>query len=258
MTRQHRDVAGRPADLLIRSDAQKTDDDTDTEDHGALDMASVDADIAAGAKALRGLLRHVNDDWKRWAIITKGFRAMRNLAFAKAHTSDINSDAYKKMIGGMLKQKKYSMYDRIAGKKAKQVRSSLYKIMDRIEEIDIWYDTSVTVDEKERWKHPESIAKHAPKHLLAEARHNKAKRKDKQKPVSAEARRLRKLLLQAIERLMEHKIDARDLLAQVDPADPDDEISDLYHVVDQPLDPAEVAGCDLGDAPAVATAFSGG
>lgn len=60
-------------------------------------------------------------------------RALRSLAFAKSHTSDIHSWAYRQALSALLMQRKYSIYDRIG----KQARSACYKLMDRIEEISV-------------------------------------------------------------------------------------------------------------------------
>jgi hypothetical protein len=68
--------------------------------------------------------------------------------------------SYRQELGALLQLRKHAIYDRID----KQTRSSCYKLMDSIDEICDWYITLPASDQL-RWKHPDSIVKHAPKHL---------------------------------------------------------------------------------------------
>jgi hypothetical protein len=196
--------------------ALQDDDASET----VLDVKAIEADIATGAKAYQKLLNHVADDWNSWSAVILGLRGLRDLAFAKSGTSDIRSWHYRQALAGLMQLKKYAIYDQIG----KQTRSSRYKLMDRLDEIDVWY-ASLSADEKMRWKHPDAIVKHAPKHLVAGAMKgdNKppaAPAKDKKKPaVSAESERLRALLIEVIKRLAKYEPEAMALLDQVMPAD---------------------------------------
>jgi hypothetical protein len=104
-----------------------------------LDMEAINNDIAGGAKAFNLLLKHANDaagDWTNWAAVIQELRALRNLAFAQSHTSDIHSWHYRQAIGALLARPKYSVYGRID----KPTRSQCYKLMDNLEEIGTWYN----------------------------------------------------------------------------------------------------------------------
>jgi hypothetical protein len=94
--------------------------DDDGASANALDMASIDAEIVAGARAFNKLLTHATDDWTSWSITIIGLRALRSLAFAEAHTSDVKSYAYRQKIGELLEKKKYSALAQID----KQTRST--------------------------------------------------------------------------------------------------------------------------------------
>src|SRR5262245_55097548 len=97
----------------------------------AIDREALEADIAAGATAFSKLLTPAADDWTRWSItIIIGLRGLRELAFAQAGVSDIKSWHYRDQLAGLLRQKKYSVYDQIG----KQTRSTCYKLMDAIGE----------------------------------------------------------------------------------------------------------------------------
>src|SRR5262249_35889356 len=78
-------------------------------------------------------------------------------ARSKAHTSSISSGHYKAELGALLQLRKNSVYDQIN----KQTRSSMYKLMDRIDDIQEWYIT-LEANDQLRWKHPDSIVKHCP------------------------------------------------------------------------------------------------
>lgn len=207
----------------------ETDTETEDDADNVIDKKSVDAEIANGVKAWTELRKAAGKDWNLWSIYTRGFRALRGLAFANAHVSDIHSDAYRKEIGRLLKLAKYSAYSE--PNLAKTTRSAMYKMMDCIEEIDSWY-AGLPSDDKLRWKHPETVIKYCPKTLLAGGmkHHNKPPKPGKKKTgVDAEVARLRGLLTQAATILMDtNPGEAKKLLNQIHPADdPSDEIPEL-------------------------------
>jgi hypothetical protein len=151
-------------------------------------------------------------------------RGLRDLARAQAHTADIQSYAYRQAMSHLLQLRKYSVYDQID----KPTRSACYKLMDAVDEISVWHAALPTAD-KLRWKHPQSIVKHAPRNLVEGGRgHNKPKQKNQKKPTGwAEIERLKALLIQVIKRLAKYEPDATELLDQVNPSDPDDGVGDL-------------------------------
>ena len=210
-------------------------DDTDTEsdagrDHTVaetvLDKAAIEQDIEAGAKAFRELLKNADLDWTHWSATILGMRGLRALAYERARTTNMRSQAFRDAISGLLTLRKYSIYDQID----RQARSDCYRLMDQLEAIDVWYGGLDRAD-KMRWKHPSTIAKHVPRHLLTGGmrKHNQPKKAGK-KPlaVSAETERLKQLLIQVIKRLAKHEPDALDLLDQIHPADPEDDVDDLF------------------------------
>lgn len=211
------------------NDETTTDTKDDTSDDVAavsIDMDSIEADIAAGVKAYGQLLRHASDDWNSWKITIIGLRALRNLAFSRSHSSDIKSYAYRQEIGALLRQRKYSVFDNID----KQTRSTCYKLMDNVEDISIWYE-ALPASEQLRWKHPDAIAKHCPRNLVAGGfGGNKPKAKSaKKRVVSAEEERLRALLIKVIKQLAKFDPEALELLDQVTPpGDPDDDLDDVF------------------------------
>jgi hypothetical protein len=163
-----------------------------------IDKAALEEQITAGARAFSKLLNNAAEDWTSWEITIKGLRALRYLAFAKAHTSDIMSNAYRQEISGLLRQREYSIYDQID----RPTRSACYKLMDRLEEVSVWYATLPPAD-KMRRKHPQSIMKYAPSHLVQGGKgHNKPKRGPKKPASSAEVERLGALLLRVIKELI--------------------------------------------------------
>jgi hypothetical protein len=198
--------------------------DDDGASENALDMASIDAEIVAGARAFTKLLTHATDDWTSWSITIIGLRALRNLVFAEAHISDVRSYAYRQKIGELLEKKKYSALAQVD----KQTRSTAYKLMDHIEQISTWYATLAPSDQM-RWKHPDAIAKHCPKNFVAGGKGGNKPKQGKKKPlIDFEIERLRALLILVIKRLIRHEPDAAELLDQVTPQDPDDALDDLY------------------------------
>jgi hypothetical protein len=187
-----------------------------------IDKAALEADIVAGARAFSKLLNHAADDWTSWSITIIGLRGLRDLARAQAHTADIQSYAYRQAMSHLLQLRKYSVYDQID----KPTRSACYKLMDSIDELMVWYAT-LPPAEKLRWKHPQSIVKHAPRNLVEGGKgHNKPK--NPRKPVtSAETERLKALLIRVIQRLIKYEPEAASLLDELNPPDPDDGVGDL-------------------------------
>jgi hypothetical protein len=199
-------------------------DEAENEGDSVLEMPAVDAEIADGVKALNHLFRHAGDDFTKWEIVIKGFRALRNLAFANAHTSDIQAYDYRQAMGSLLRQRKYAAYDHLD----RPTRSACYKLMDSIEDISVWY-VALPAADKLRWTHPQSIVKNAPRHLVAGGKgHNKPKKTGKKKPlIDAEIERLKALLIKVIQRLAKYEPEAMQLLDQITPQDPDDSLDDL-------------------------------
>src|SRR5262249_3743948 len=149
--------------------------------------------------------------------------ALRNLAFNEAHTSDIRSYAYRQKIGELLEKKKYAALAQID----KQTRSTRYKLMDHIEEISVWYASQAPSDQM-RWKHPDAIAKHCPKHFVAGGKGGNKPKPGKKKPViDAEIERLKALLIKVIKRLAKYEPEAVELLDQVTAQDPNDSLDDF-------------------------------
>ena len=199
--------------------------DEDDTDNQPLDRVAIDRDIAAGAKAFGELLHRASVDWTHWSATILGLRGLRTLAFDRAGTTNMQSQAYRDAIGGLLTLRKHSIYNQLD----KPTRSDCYRLMDRLEEVDVWY-AGLDRTDKLKWKHPTTIAKHCPKEYLSGGmrRHNKPTKAGKKKPfVSFETERLKQLLMQAIEIIMEFKPEAaKKLLAQIYPADPNDPIPD--------------------------------
>jgi hypothetical protein len=156
-----------------------------------IDKAGAEAEADKGNRALVKLLNHASDDWASWSITIVGWRALRSLAFAKAHTADTSSQAYRDAMGELLRKKSHAAYDQID----RPTRTYMSKLCDRIEDIDIWYGGLPATD-RLKWKHPQAICKHAPKHLIAGGKgHNRPKTTGRKKPASsAEEERLRQLL----------------------------------------------------------------
>jgi hypothetical protein len=126
-----------------------------------IDRKVLETEIIAGARAYSQLLDHAGDDWSRWGAVILGLRGLRNLAFAKAGTTEMASYAYRKEFGALLKLKKYSIYDKLD----KPTRSCCYKLMDKLDAINVWH-ASLPTSDKLKWKHPQSIMKHAPAGLV--------------------------------------------------------------------------------------------
>jgi hypothetical protein len=210
-----------------------TDIDTHDDAEDAFDLDAINEDIATGAKALTYLVQHKEDDWMRWSATIKGLRGLRDLAASKSGSRDLASWHYRQALGALLELKKHAVY----GTLTKQQRSSCYKLMDRIEDIDIWYAT-ISTEDKMRWKSPDAIAKHVPKNLLAGGGgHNRPKPKGKKKPAStANEERLRAILIAVIREFVMPANPQRgsELLAELysDEADLNDDIADIGETED--------------------------
>jgi hypothetical protein len=169
----------------------------DLEQESPLDRESIEADIRAGAKALNELVHHAQDDWNRWDAVIQGWRGLRSLAFEKAQTSNVMSQAYRDAMGDLLRLKKYAVYDQID----RPTRSVMSRMCDQIEEITLWV-AALPAEDKLRWKHPQAVAKHCPPHLLAGGKGgNKPPRKmkvGKKKTSTLEEDRLRQVLILVI------------------------------------------------------------
>jgi hypothetical protein len=196
-----------------------------TDDAPELDRAAIERDISNGARAFQELLKNAALDWAHWSATILGLRGLRSLAFVKAGTSNMQSQAYRDAMRSLLTMRKYSVYDQID----RQTRSDCYRLMDRLEDIDAWYAAKVSTADKLRWRHPGAIAKHCPREYLSTIRkHNQPPKLSKRKPaVNAETERLKALLIQVIKRLAKYEPDALDLLDQVHPAQPDDDLEEV-------------------------------
>jgi hypothetical protein len=77
----------------------------------------------------------------------------------------------------------------------------MYRMCDQIEDISLWY-AKLPAEEKLRWKHPQTVAKHCPAHLLkGGAGGNKPPRKmpvKKKRASTAEEDRLRQILIMLV------------------------------------------------------------
>jgi hypothetical protein len=225
-----------------------------------LDQNQIAEDIAAGAKAIGSLLRHAGDDWSEWSKAILGLRGLKLLAFQKAGVSDITSGHYKNALTDLLKLKKYAIYDQLG----KQVRSSMYKLMDNIEQIDGWY-SALPAEDKLRWKHPDSVVKHAPRHLVTGGKgDNKPKPKKKKKPATTvETERLRSALVDTIQTLTPYDADAAARhMANIMPAETKADFDDVIDFAgeagedeDEDKDGAAVSAADMAVAVAAKAAM---
>jgi hypothetical protein len=204
------------------------EDDIEVE---GINIKEARADIAAGVKALRELYNHDSAcrDWNHWSAAIRGLRGLRSLCWFDAGTTDMKSQNYRDAMGIQLAMKKNAAYAEIP----KDTRHFMYLLCDHIEEIDDWYG-SLPIDERLRWKHPQSIAKHCPPELLGSDRpgertKRKAKKK-KKRGSSFEEDRLRKLLVYLVEKYVRpvDPKEAADLLEQIWAGDLNDELDDIY------------------------------
>jgi hypothetical protein len=140
-------------------------------------------------------------------------------------------------MNSLLGLSKYSIYDQIE----KQTRSDCYRLMDRLEDVDLWY-SKLSTDDKLRWKHPSTIAKHVPREYLAGGmrRHNQQPKGKRKPAIDAETERLKALLIQVIMRLVKHEPECIDLLKQVHPSETDmeDDVPDFVGAESEPVEDA--------------------
>jgi hypothetical protein len=170
--------------------------DIEHDDDFVIDKAEAEAEAAQGNRTLMKLVAHASDDWDSWSVVIAGWRALRSLAFARARTTNTKSQAYRDAMSELLRRKSHAAYDTID----KPTRSYMSRLCDNIEEINIWH-AALPANDRLKWKHPQAIAKHCPKHLLAGGQrgHNKPKRVGKKKTASStEEDRLRKILVALI------------------------------------------------------------
>ena len=219
--------AGPLADQLCeQEDLSMSTADADHTDDTVLDRTAIDRDIVVGARAYQALLKNADLDWSHWSATIVGLRGLHALACEKAGTSSMTSQAFRDAMRSLLQLRKYAVYDLIP----KQTRSECYRLMERLEDIDGWY-AQLPADDKLRWKHPASVAKHCPKQFLRGGmrRHNQPPKVGKKPAVSFETERLKALLIQVIKRLAKYEPDAIDLLDQLHlPADPEDRVDDIF------------------------------
>jgi hypothetical protein len=202
------------------------DGNTTPDDDDMFDRAAIEADAVEGAKALAYLFKHASDEWDRWEKIILGLRGLRDLAHHATGTRSRTDFAYRQEIARLLNMSKYAVYDRLS----KQQRAACYKLMDYLDDISDWYygrgnfqGYPITADDRLNWKSPETIVKHCPPQFLngGESKRTKARplRRPKAVPPAyqAEIDRLRRLVVVASHRLIEHGIAATDLLDQLQP-----------------------------------------
>jgi hypothetical protein len=168
-----------------------------------IDKEACEHDAKVGAQALQNLRKTAHDDFTSWAAAIRGLRGLRELAFAKTGTRDIKSFHYRQEIGALLGQARYAVYSDID----RPTRSSCYKLMDRIDDIAVWY-AGLSSNDQLRWKHPDTIAKHCPPQYLSNGiGHNQPKPNGKKKrPETANEERLRDIILNAMAALKRQDI----------------------------------------------------
>jgi hypothetical protein len=202
------------------------------EGHIALDEKAARDDIAAGARALKELKRTAGHNWIGWSAAVRGWRGLRELAFLRAGTRDTKTQAYRDAMTHQLGLVKNFEYRDIE----KETRSAMTRLIQHIDEIDAWHAT-LSVWERERWTNPQTIVKHAPKHLLVGQTHNQPKRKakgPKKKKGNPEAESLRAILIRII-------------IKYVQPVDPDEAktlLENLYAGATDPDDGLDDLGVD--------------
>lgn len=193
------------------------------------DRDRIEREIAAGGRALKTLLSKAGRDWHHWSAVILGLRGLRTLVFDKVRTNNMRSDAFRKTMSEMLKLRKYAIFQKLT----RQDRSDCYRLMDHLDEIDDWYN-GLKAEQKLSWNTPGAVARNCPKEFLSSLRQHERplqpQRLGQRKPLeSAEAVRLRRLLIQVIKRLLKYEPEARDLLDQVEePSDPSDSVDDLF------------------------------
>lgn len=195
------------------------------------DRTTIDEEIANGARALRDLNKHASQDWHSWSIVIRGLRALRTLALHESGAESVNSGEYRKAFTRLVGMRKYEMYDH--DPIDKQARTACYKLMNRIEDVDDWYNGR-PIGERLRWKHPETICKHCPPEFLEAGMVDKkkpaAKAKKKAKGLNAEARRYLDILLRILPVLAKHEPElVQQIYAELPtPEDPSDDLDEVF------------------------------
>jgi hypothetical protein len=197
-------------------------DETDENSYdGAVDEKAAKLDIAAGARALKELKRTAGHNWIGWSSAVRGWRGLRELAMKRARTRDTKTQAYRDAMTYQLGLVANFEYRDIQ----KETRSAMTRLVGHIDEIDAWHAT-LSVWDRERWTNPQTIVKHAPKHLLVGQTHNQPKRpaKGKKKKGNPEADTLRKIMIRVITKYVMpvDPEEAKALLEQLYQTDPDD------------------------------------
>ena len=198
-------------------------DETDDENgpDGAIDEAAARQDITAGARALKELKRTAGHNWIGWSSAVRGWRGLRELAFKRSRTCDVKSQAFRDAMTHQLSLVANFEYRDIPS----ETRAAMTRLIGHIDEIDAWHAT-LSVWERERWTNPQTIVKHAPKHLLVGQSHNQPKRpaKGKKKKGNPEAESLRAVLIRIITKYVmpADPEEAKRLLDGLYQTDPDD------------------------------------
>jgi hypothetical protein len=169
------------------------------DEDAVIDRSVCERDAKVGALALQNLRKAARDDFTSWAAAIRGLRGLRELAFAKTGARDIKSWHYRQELGALLSQGRWAVYSDIDA----PTRSSCYKLMDRIDDIAVWY-AGLSSNDQLRWKHPDTIAKHCPPEYLSSGiGHNQPKPNQpkptgkKKRPETANEERLRNIILNA-------------------------------------------------------------
>jgi hypothetical protein len=208
--------------MTVMSEDMRDDDEGAAQ---AIDEKTAKADIAAGARALKHLIRTAGHNWTSgWSIAVRGWRGLREVAFKRAGTRDPKAQAYRSAIGDLLAQPQNLEYRNIP----KETRAAMTRLVGHIDAIDAWYAT-LSVWDRERWTNPQTIVKHAPPHLLVGQGHNQPKRPraPPRRKGNPEAESLRAVLVKVIRRLAKYEPDALELLDDLYAGDPDDGVGNL-------------------------------
>jgi hypothetical protein len=212
-------------------------DEYDDDTTGAIDEARAKADIARGAKALRDIQSTAGKHWMDyWSPAVRGWRGLRDLAFKRSGVRDLKAQAYRSAMGRLLTTTDGVVYNSIQ----KETRSAMTQLIDHIDEIDIWY-AGLEWHQRDRWSNPQTLVKHAPKHLLGGHGRNRPQRRSPgKKKGNPEAEALRAILIRVVTKYV-MPIDAEEaktLLNGLYRSDPDDNLDDLA------LDDEEAEGED--------------
>jgi hypothetical protein len=203
----------------------ETDDENATD--GAIDENAARQDITAGARALKEIKRTAGHNWIGWSAAVRGWRGLRELAFKRARTRETKSQAFRDAMTYQLNLVANFEYRDIPS----ETRAAMSRLIGHIDEIDAWHAT-LSVWERERWTNPQTIVKHAPKHLLIGQGHNQSKKpptRGKKKKGNPEAEALRAILIRVITKFV-MPVDPAEATALLDglyQSDPDDGLDGL-------------------------------